>query len=180
MKKLLTLLIVGLVLGISSAAYAREDMQDWAKELLRNWTEGYENGCEAATGGLASLDSDELKELRAMIVADMESGEGKIVRPMYGPAGREALKMLNTIDDLLGQLSYDRIVVGELMHTDEPAMHVVFYDIKTEDGEIIEDVKVGQWTLKPDCGFREKTGVMYKLYLEKNTIQKIGLIEAVR
>ena len=70
--------------------------------------------------------------------------------------------------------------MGELMHTDEPAMHVVFYDIKTEDGEIIKDVKVGQWTLKPDCGFREKTGVMYKLYLEKNTIQKIGLIEAVR
>ena len=36
MKKLVAPLIVGLVLGISSAAYARENMQDWAKELLHN------------------------------------------------------------------------------------------------------------------------------------------------
>ena len=177
MRKLLALLIVLMMMGFSSICHAHEDMQDWAKELLHNWTEGFAGGCEAATGGLASLDADQLKKLRAMLEQDMQSGEGKIVRPQYGPAGRYAARMIYTIDDLLGQLSYDRMVRGELVESDELGLQVTFYDIKAENGEIIKSVRVGDHTIMPDCDFLEEKGVPYELYLKKDAVIKIGLIK---
>ena len=177
MRKLPALLVVFLVMGIAGNVSAHEVTEEWAKELLHNWTDDLENGCEAATTGLAGLDAEELKDLRAMLVADMDSGEGKIMRRNYGPAGRYAVKMLNAIDDLLGQLPYERVVRGELVDNDELALQITFYDIKTLDGEIIKNVKVGDHTLMPACGFREKTEVVYDLYLRKNAVLKIDLVE---
>ena len=175
MRKLLALLIVGLMMGISGTANAagQEINEEYAKNLLQTWVGGHENSCEEVTGAISGLNVEQLKELRALIVEDQESGEGKIIRTDLAPSYRYAGKMRNTIDDMLGELTYDRKVEGELIINDEPATTVSRYDLVTLDGETIKNVMVGTSTIMPRCGFLEEVNVPYRLYLKELFVVKI-------
>ena len=157
----------------ASIACAQDINTEWIKNLLHPWTEGLENGCEDATRALNGLSTSQLREVRALLVHDMESREGKIVRLDYAPSYRFASLMRNTIDDILGQLPYDRVVTGELMPSDRMATTVIWYDIRTEQGEVIKNAVVGDATLEPYCGFRTEMYVPYKLYLRGDFVIKI-------
>ncbi len=157
----------------ASIACAQDINTEWIKNLLHPWTEGLENGCEDATRALNGLSTSQLREVRALLVHDMESREGKIVRLDYAPSYRFASLMRNTIDDILGQLPYDRVVTGELIPNGEVATTVSRYAIRLEQGKIIESVMVGTSTLMPYCGFLEEMHVPYKLYLRGDFVIKI-------
>lgn len=164
-RKLMGLFAALAVMCWAGVACAQEINAEWIKNLLHPWTEGLENGCEDATRVLNGLNAAQLREVRALLVHDMESEEGKIVRLDYAPAYRGASRMRNTIDDMLGQLPYDRVVTGEFIPNGEMATTVTWYDIRTEQGKVIKNAMVGVSTLMPYCGFLEEMYVPYKLYL---------------
>ncbi len=164
-RKLMGLFAALAVMGWAGVACAQEINAEWIKNLLHPWTEGLENGCEDATRALNGLNTTQLREVRALLLHDRESREGKIVRLDYAPAYRTAGLMRNTIDDMLGQLPYDRVVTGEFIPNGEMATTVIWYDIRTEQGKVIKNAMVGISTLEPYCGFRTKMYVPYKLYL---------------
>ena len=172
-RKLMGLFAALAVTCWASIACAQDINTEWIKNLLHPWTEGLENGCEDATRALNGLSTSQLREVRALLVHDMESREGKIVRLDYAPSYRFASLMRNTIDDILGQLPYDRVVTGELIPNGEMATTVSRYAIRLEQGENIESVMVGKSTLMPYCGFLEEMYVPYKLYLKEDFVIKI-------
>ena len=157
----------------ASVACAQEINAEWIKNLLHPFTEGYENSCEDTLRTLNNLNSAQLREVRALLVHDMESREGKIVRLDYALSYRFASLMRNTIDDMLGQLEYDRVVTGEFIPGDRIATTVLWYDIRTEQGKVIKNAMVGISTLKPYCGFRTEMYVPYRLYLRGDFVIKI-------
>ena len=164
-RKLMGLFAALAVMCWAGVACAQEINAEWIKNLLHPFTEGYENSCEDTLRELNGLNAAQLREVRALLVHDRESKEGKIVRLDYAPAYRTAGLMRNTIDDMLGQLPYDRVVTGEFIPGDRMATTVAWYDIRTEQGKVIKNAMVGTSTLKPYCGFRTKMYVPYKLYL---------------
>ncbi len=172
-RKLMGLFAALAVMGWAGVACAQEINAEWIKNLLHPWTEGLENGCEDATRVLNGLNAAQLREVRALLVHDMKNREGKIVRLDYAPAYRGASRMRNTIDDMLGQLPYDRVVTGEFIPNGEMATTVSRYAIRLEQGENIESVMVGKSTLMPYCGFLEEMYVPYKLYLKEDFVIKI-------
>ena len=172
-RKLMGLFAALAVMCWGGVACAQEINAEWIKNLLHPWTEGLENGCEDATRALNGLNAAQLREVRALLVHDMESEEGKIVRLDYAPAYRGASRMRNTIDNMLGQLPYDRVVTGEFIPNGEMATTVSRYAIRLEQGENIESVMVGKSTLMPYCGFLEEMYVPYKLYLKEDFVIKI-------
>ena len=164
-RKLMGLFAALAVMCWAGVACAQEINAEWIKNLLHPFTEGYENSCEDTLRELNGLNAAQLREVRALLVHDMESEEGKIVRLDYAPAYRTAGLMRNTIDDMLGQLPYDRVVTGEFIPGDRMATTVLWYDIRTEQGKVIKNAMVGVSTLMPYCGFLEEMYVPYKLYL---------------
>ena len=172
-RKLMGLFAALAVMCWAGVACAQEINAEWIKNLLHPFTEGYENSCEDTLRELNGLNAAQLREVRALLVHDMESEEGKIVRLDYALSYRFASLMRNTIDDMLGQLPYDRVVTGEFIPNGEMATTVSRYAIRLEQGENIESVMVGKSTLMPYCGFLEEMYVPYKLYLKEDFVIKI-------
>ena len=164
-RKLMGLFAALAVMCWGGVACAQEINAEWIKNLLHPFTEGYENSCEDTLRELNGLNAAQLREVRALLVHDMESEEGKIVRLDYALSYRFASLMRYTIDDMLGQLPYDRVVTGEFIPGDRMATTVAWYDIRTEQGKVIKNAMVGVYTLMPYCGFLEEMYVPYKLYL---------------
>ena len=164
-RKLMGLFAALAVMCWAGVACAQEINAEWIKNLLHPFTEGYENSCEDTLRELNGLNAAQLREVRALLVHDMKNREGKIVRLDYALSYRFAGLMRNTIDDMLGQLEYDRVVTGEFIPNGEMATTVTWYDIRTEQGKVIKNAMVGVYTLMPYCGFLEEMYVPYKLYL---------------
>ena len=171
MRKLLALLVVGLMIGFSSIVHAQEINDEFAYDIIHLWAEHLPGGtCQETMAKLEDLSSDDLLRLRELVETDRQKAkDNKIAVSTLDKRYADAL--VNHIDSMRGNLAYDKVVDAVLV---EPVASgtVIWYRVETLEGKQLEKFFIGI-PVKPDCNFDVKLGTPYKLYLQGQEIIKL-------
>ena len=125
---------------------------------------GFANSKEDRSAVLDNLSNAELRQLKELIVADMEREAPKIIGQL--PVDRRLTHgLLNAIDDRLGELEYDYVLDGRFLDYIGSGASINYYYFKTIQGKAAE-VYVSVSTLMPSPGYLENYDDYVRIFVK--------------